>query len=47
MVTYYFDMAFDMGGHMIEIGGRDMFVLVNESGKWLAVADQFSTYPAS
>lgn len=46
VVTYYFDMAFDMAGRTVELGGRDMFVFVREDGRWLAVADQFSPYPA-
>lgn len=45
VVTYYFDMAFDMAGRTVELGGRDMFVFVREDGRWLAVADQFSPYP--
>jgi len=45
VVTYYFDMSFDMGGQSIEMGGRDMFLFVKEDGKWWAVADQFSVYP--
>lgn len=47
VVTYYFDMSFDMGGRTINLGGRDMFVFVKEDGKWWAVADQFSPYPAT
>jgi len=46
VVAYYFDMSFDMGGQTINLGGRDMFFFVKENGKWLAVADQFSSYPA-
>jgi hypothetical protein len=46
VVAYYFDMSFDMGGQAINMGGRDMFLLVKENGKWLAVADQFFPYPA-
>jgi hypothetical protein len=46
VVAYYFDMSFDMGGQTINMGGRDMFFFVKENGKWLAVADQFSPYPA-
>ncbi len=46
VVTYYFDMSFDMAGRRIDLGGRDMFVLVRENGRWWAVADQFSPYPA-
>lgn len=45
IVTYYFDMSFEMGGQTIKMGGRDMFALVNEDGKWWIVADQFSAYP--
>ncbi len=47
VVTYYFDMSFDMGGQTVNLGGRDMFVFVKEDGKWWAVADQFSPYPAT
>jgi len=45
IVAYYFDMSFDMGGRTINMKGRDMFALVNENGKWLVVADQFSQFP--
>lgn len=45
VVTYYFDMSFDMGPQKVEMGGRDMFFFVREGGRWLAVADQFSPYP--
>ena len=46
VVTYYFDMSFDMGGNTIKMGGRDMFFFVKEGERWWAVADQFSPYPA-
>ena len=45
IVTYYFDMSFEMGGQTIKMGGRDMYVFLKENGKWWAVADQFSPYP--
>jgi len=45
IVTYYFDMSFDMGGQTINMKGRDMFSLINENGKWLVVADQYSQFP--
>ncbi|MBI4666550.1 MAG: nuclear transport factor 2 family protein [Nitrospinae bacterium] len=45
IVTYYFDMSFDMGGATINMSGRDMFALVKEDGKWWVVADQFSPMP--
>ncbi len=46
VVAYDFDMAFDLGGQAVHLGGRDMFFFVKEEGRWLAVADQFSPYPA-
>lgn len=46
VVAYNFDMSFDMGGQTINMGGRDMFFFVKENGRWWAVADQFSPYPA-
>jgi hypothetical protein len=45
IVTYYYDMSFEMDGQSIYTGGRDMFVFVKEDGKWWAVADQFSPFP--
>jgi hypothetical protein len=47
VVAYYFDMSFDMNGETINMGGRDMFFFVKEDGRWQAVADQFSGYPAN
>ena len=46
VVTYYFDMSFDLGGETIDMGGRDMFFFVNDGERWWAVADQFSPFPA-
>jgi uncharacterized protein (TIGR02246 family) len=45
VVTYDFDIAFDMGGNALALKGRDMFVLVKENGRWVAVADHFSPAP--
>lgn len=45
VVSYYYDMSFDMGGQTIDSAGRDLFFLVRESGRWWVVADQFSAYP--
>ena len=45
IVTYFWDMSYDMNGQTIQSGGRDMLALVNENGKWRVVADQFSPYP--
>ena len=47
VVTYYFDMAYDMGDLAVTMGGRDMMTLVNEDGRWWVVADQFSPHPIS
>jgi uncharacterized protein (TIGR02246 family) len=47
VATYYWEMSYDMGGQTIKSSGRDMFVLVNEDGKWWIVADQFSMYPSN
>lgn len=47
VVTYYFEMSFTVGGQEISMGGRDMFVFVKEQGRWWAVADQFSPWPAA
>lgn len=46
VVAYYFDMSFSLGGQTINMGGRDMFFFVKESDRWMAVADQYSPYPA-
>ena len=45
IVTYYFEMAFDMGGSNVRLEGRDMLTLVKANGRWQVVADQFSPYP--
>ena len=45
IVTYYYDMSFDMNGKTLNSKGRDMFSLVNENDKWLIVADHFSHFP--
>jgi hypothetical protein len=42
VVTYYYDLACELGGERVRLSGRDMFFLVRQDGRWLAVADQFS-----
>lgn len=42
VVTFYFDMSYDMGGKTVTQTFRDNFSLVKEDGKWWIVADQFS-----
>ncbi|MDA8092912.1 MAG: nuclear transport factor 2 family protein [Betaproteobacteria bacterium] len=46
VVAYDFDMSFEMGGQTITMGGRDLFFVVRENGRWWVVGDQFSPYPA-
>ena len=45
IVTYYYDMSFDMAGQTIKTKGRDMFALINENDRWWVVANQFSAFP--
>ena len=45
VVSYYFDMEYEMGGQTVKTSGRDMFFFIKEDGQWWAVADQFSPYP--
>jgi hypothetical protein len=45
IVTYRFEMSFDINGQTIEMNGRDMFSLVKENSKWWIVADQYSPTP--
>lgn len=45
VVSYYYEMSFEMSGQTINTGGRDLFFFVRENGRWWAVADQFSAYP--
>ena len=46
VVSYYYDISFEMGGRVIALSGRDMFFLIREQGRWWVVADQFSSTPA-
>jgi hypothetical protein len=45
IVTYRFEMSYEMNGTTVEMSGRDMFSLVKENNKWWIVADQFSPMP--
>lgn len=45
VVTYYYEIDFDMNGRRFEQAGRDLFFLIREHGRWWVVADQFSGYP--
>lgn len=46
VVGYDFQIAFEVGGRVLELGGRDTFTLVREDGRWWIVLDHFSPYPA-
>ena len=45
VVSYYYEIRFEVGGQVLEQDGRDLFFFVRENGRWWAVADQFSGYP--
>ena len=45
VVSYYFDMIYEMGGIKIDMKGRDLFALVKENSKWLIISDEFSANP--
>jgi hypothetical protein len=45
VVSYYFEMSYDMNGKTTDMKGRDMLALVKENGKWQMVSDQFSPMP--
>ncbi len=45
VVTYYFKIHFEMCGESMFQRGRDMFTMICENGRWLAVADHFSPSP--
>lgn len=45
VVSYYYEIRFEVDGRIIDEEGRDLFFLVRENGRWWAVADQFSSYP--
>jgi len=45
VVTYEYDLFCEVGGREMHLGGRDMFLLARDAGRWWPVADQFSPYP--
>lgn len=45
VVCYYYETVFEMNGRRIDSSGRDLFYLIRENNRWLAVADQFSPFP--
>ncbi|MDP4174819.1 MAG: nuclear transport factor 2 family protein [Bacteroidota bacterium] len=42
IVTYNFEILYDMNGISYDIKGKDMFTLIKENGKWWIVANHFS-----
>lgn len=45
VVSYYFDIDYEMNGKKVSISGRDLFTFILENGKWKAVSDQYSPMP--
>lgn len=45
IVSYYFDMTYEVVNTVVEMKGRDLFALVKENGKWLVVSDEYSINP--
>jgi ketosteroid isomerase-like protein len=46
IVTYYYDLEIKIpNGELQKFSGRDMYTLINEKGKWIAVAQQYSPMP--
>lgn len=46
LVSYAYQIVFEMAGQTIATEGRDLFVFILREGRWWAVADHFSAYPA-
>ena len=46
VVAYEYEIDCEAAGRRQILRGRDLFFLVREKGRWLAVADQFSPVPA-
>lgn len=46
VVAYGYELECEIGGRPAELAGRDLFFMVRLGGRWLAVADAFSPYPA-
>jgi predicted ester cyclase len=47
VVSYGYLLECELGGQSLTLAGRDLFFMVREGGRWQAVADQFSPYPAA
>lgn len=46
VVTYYYDLKIKTPkGEVQQFAGRDMYTLIHENGRWLAVAQHFSPMP--
>ena len=45
VITYYYELECSFSSGRTMLKGRDMFIMINEDGKWQAVADQFSPFP--
>ncbi len=46
IVTYYYDLEIKIpNGEIQKFSGRDMYTLIFDKGKWVAVAQQYSPMP--
>jgi hypothetical protein len=45
VVAYDFEIDYEMGGHSIEMRGRDLMTLELREGRWWLVADMFAPAP--
>ena len=45
VVAYDYELACEIRGEPMALAGRDMFFMVRQGGRWVAVADQFFEYP--
>jgi hypothetical protein len=46
IITYYYDLEIKIpSGETQKFIGRDMYTLINDKGKWIAVAQQYSPMP--
>jgi len=47
VVSYCYELDCEIGGERIDLAGRDLFFMVRQGDRWIAVADQFSAFPAA
>ncbi len=45
VVAYDFEIDYEMGGHRVEMRGRDLMTFESRDGRWWLVADMFAPAP--